>query len=317
MAHRLNELLQTVQVAEPQQVDGLQVFGLRWAGSDRLDYTTLDEGLTAGTLQVTEVSEGGSVPTLKVVNQAGKHVFLMAGEHLIGAKQNRVLNTSLMVAAKGELPVPVSCVEAGRWRYRSQAFASKGTAAHGKLRRLMSKQVGKSYLCAGMPASDQSEVWGEVSRKLGAMGSVSPSSELDQAYEDHGRKLDELLSQVKAPAGCRGVVFAVGGRIAGADLFDKETTLAKLFAKLLRSYALDALETPGGTPVSANDVHRWLTTAAGAQARPFRSPGLGEDVRLEGAGVVGAGLVVEEQPVHVELFPDETPTTAGAAPASA
>jgi hypothetical protein len=32
------------------------------------------------------------------------------------------------------------------------------------------------------------------------------------------------------------------------------------------------------------------------------SPGLGDDVRLQGDGVVGAGLVVDDRPVHVELF---------------
>ena len=40
----------------------------------------------------------------------------------------------------------------------------------------------------------------------------------------------------------------------------------------------------------------------GPKAEPFKSPGLGEDVRLEGPDLVGAGLVVEQTPVHVELF---------------
>jgi hypothetical protein len=53
----------------------------------------------------------------------------MSGEQLLGAKQNRVLNISIMVASKSDLPIPVSGVEAGRWRYQSRKFASSGTAS--------------------------------------------------------------------------------------------------------------------------------------------------------------------------------------------
>jgi len=53
----------------------------------------------------------------------------MSGEQLLGAKQNRVLNISIMVASNSDLPIRVSCAEAGRWRYQSRKFASSGTAS--------------------------------------------------------------------------------------------------------------------------------------------------------------------------------------------
>jgi len=58
-------------------------------------------------------------------------------------------------------------------------------------------------------------------------------------------------------------------------------------------------------------VLAWLRSAAGAKAEPFKSAGLGEDVRLEGPNLVGAGLVVEEQPIHVELFAEQAAPAAG------
>src|SRR5262249_33573510 len=134
MSPSLTNLLRALDVALPRAVHGMQVFGLRSPDGDGLDYTTLDDALAAGTLEVTEVSEGGSVPTLRVSNRAERMVFLMAGEHLIGSKQNRVLNASIMVAAQSELPIPVSCVEAGRWAYRSRTFASGGSSSHSHLR---------------------------------------------------------------------------------------------------------------------------------------------------------------------------------------
>jgi hypothetical protein len=309
MSQQLTELLQSVTVSEPQHGGALQVFGLRWMNAQPFDYTTLDEALAAETLDVTEVNEGGSVPTLKVVNKADQRVFLMAGEHLIGAKQNRVLNASILVAGKTELPIPVSCVEAGRWGYRSFKFSSGGSSSHSYLRAKMAKQVHGSYRAEGTPTSDQGEVWDEVSRKLHKMGSASPSSALHQAYEDQQNRLNDVLGQVKAPEGCSGAAFAFSGRIAGVDLFDKPETLAKLWPKLVGGYAIDALEETEkpAAPTTAAQVLEWLRSVAAAKAEPYKSPGLGYDVRLEGPDVVGAGLVVDEHPVHVELFTNQQP----------
>jgi hypothetical protein len=304
MPHPLTDLFETVHVAAPQEVAGLQVFGLRRDGNTPLTYVTLDDALAAGTLQVTEVNESGSVPTLHVRNTADTMVFLMAGEQLVGAKQNRVLNASIMVDVRTELPIPVSCVEAGRWRYHSRHFASGGTSSHSYLRHLMSKQVTASYKTRREPQSDQGEVWNEVARKLGKMGSASPSSALAQAYADYETRLGDILDQLRVPEGCCGAVFVLGGRIAGVDLFDRPETLTKLWPKLVRAYAIDALEVPASAeaPLAAEAVSGWLRAAASAKFEPFKSPGLGHDVRVEGDHLVGAGLVVHEQPVHVELF---------------
>src|SRR4051812_29626447 len=145
MTTTLSDRLRTVEVLESHSSGNVQVFGLRWPLDDGLPYQTLDEALAAGTLEVTELTEGGSVPLLKVVNRGTEPVFLMAGEQLVGAKQNRILNTSLLVPAGSELTVPVSCVEAGRWGYRSAKFGSGGNMSHGKLRKLLSGHVGDSY----------------------------------------------------------------------------------------------------------------------------------------------------------------------------
>src|SRR5262245_49563303 len=100
MKQQLLDRLQTVQVMDAQSSGPLQVFGLRWETTNDLIYRTLDEALAAGDLEVTEISEAGSVPTLKVTNKGEELVFLMAGEQLVGAKQNRVLNASIMVPGR-------------------------------------------------------------------------------------------------------------------------------------------------------------------------------------------------------------------------
>lgn len=303
--------LQTVQVLDAQSSGALQVFGLRWESTDGMTYRTLDESLASGDLDVTEISEGGSVPTLKVTNKSEEMVFLMAGEQLIGAKQNRVLNASILVPGRAELPIPVSCVEQGRWGYRSAKFGSQGTMSHGCLRSMMSGQVTASYQSEGQARTRQGEVWREVGRKLKRLGAFSPSAALQQTYEDHHARLNDFLRQMPVPGECCGMAFAVGGRLVGVDLFDQPATLGKLWPKVVRAYALDALECGDTqfTAVTADGVKAWLRDAAQAEAQPYKSPGLGYDVRLRGERMIGAGLVVEEHPVHTELFPVAEPRT--------
>ena len=240
-----------------------------------IDYTTLDEALASESVTITEMSEGGSVPTLKLVNRSGRRVFLMAGEQLIGAKQNRVLNTSLLIEAETELPIPVSCVEQGRWAYRSRHFGSHGTTAHGKLRKIMAEQVSESYDLCASPVSNQGEVWREVSRKMETMGSHSESMALAQAYEDRTDRLQETERELEAPDDCIGAVFVRNGRIVAADVFDRPETLKKLWPKLVRAQAIDALEEPDlNVPAPmAKTVLDWLESAAKAEAKSYRSPG--------------------------------------------
>ena len=277
MAQQLHELLPGLEVVATESVGPLQVFGLRGRPASRLNYLTLDEALTTKHFRVDEISESGSVPQLKLQNDVDQRVFVMAGEQLIGAKQNRVLNASLLVERKTQMLAPVSCVERGRWSYRSRSFGSKGSSSHGYLRRKMSKDSYEGYRKHSYPRSKQGEVWAEVDRKMFAMQSASPSDALDQVYDDYAGQLDDLLSQVNVPDDCRGVVFAFAGQIAGADVFDQPATLSKLLPKLLRAYALDALEANSDQQVEADVVTAWLGQARDAQLERFDSPGLGHD----------------------------------------
>jgi hypothetical protein len=178
--------------------------------------------------------------------------------------------------------------------------------SHGLLRKLMSLRAHEGYAREGRPTSAQGEVWQEVGRKLGAMGSPSPTQAMAQAYEDHRQRLNAVIDRVCVPEGCCGVAFAVHGQIAGVDLFDKPATLTKLWRKLIQSYAIDALEPATSSTtrvVAAAEVSSWVASAGNVPADAFQSPGLGTDLRLRSQSLAGASLIVEQHPVHLELFP--------------
>jgi len=234
-----------------------------------------------------------------------------------------------MVAPKSKTRIPVSCVERGRWHYSSPAFRSGGSSAHYALRKITSRSVLHSLAATGIPSSDQGAVWKAVHYLLDSMGSQSGSDALQQVYVDHEAALDRIVSKLEPLAGCNGAVFVIGGRIAGMDLFDRPATFAKLLPKLARAYGIDAVDrSPGDEPVETSkrrpwwpwksradkhapgaalpDVKAWLCSASAAQSERFASAGLGDDIRIRSESLVGAGLVVDGEPVHVELFSEQT-----------
>src|ERR687895_2359877 len=170
------------------------------------EISLLEGALQAGTLHLEEPHEAGSVPELRVVNEGSLRVLILEGDKLIGAKQNRVVNSSVLVAAGSDLTLPVSCIERGRWSYRSRAFSPGTGSPHLALRRLETRSVHDSLRYGRGRRSDQSAVWKEVRRKarLHAAASRSPLSERLDAFE----QLTLLLAACR-----RREVVAFGARI--------------------------------------------------------------------------------------------------------
>jgi hypothetical protein len=268
------------------------------------DYLTLDEALAEGCIRVTEVNEHGSVPTLKVVNTSSAAVFLLDGEELLGAKQNRVINLSILVPASRETVIPVSCVESGRWRSTSETFAASRTAQFAEGRAAKMRQVTHSLETEGHHASDQGEVWAQIAAKSSRLAVTSDTSAMSALFEKVDRPIDDLVAPFRPQARQVGAVFAIDGRVAGLELFDAASTWRKLAPKLLRSYSLDALDPSRGLRTSGiNDVPTMLARLKTANGTTHPAVGEGEDVRLSSAEVVGAALCARGRVIHLSVFP--------------
>src|SRR3979409_1428059 len=132
----LDELLNSITVGEPQVFEEVQVFPLFGNQKESAaPFLQLDEALAEGLAEITEVSDGGSVPQLTVTNKSARDIIIYDGQQLIGAKQNRIVNMTVVVAANSTLPIPVSCVEQGRWGYPSPNFPSSDHFSYPSLRR--------------------------------------------------------------------------------------------------------------------------------------------------------------------------------------
>jgi hypothetical protein len=301
------DTISQIKIGMPATFHNLTLFPLTDGKGMAADYLTLDEALVKKSAHVTEVSEGGSVPELKFVNESGQPVFLLDGEELVGAKQNRVLNLSILAPAGKTLIIPVTCVERGRWHHRSREFSSAARAYYAEGRARKMSQVSFSMKSRGQHHSDQGAVWSELDDKFGRLAASSPTSAMSDMYEQHAAKLEDYVRSFAPAEGQVGMMFAIDGRIVGFDLFDCAETLRKLFPKLIRSYALDALdaslgkETEAKAP-SAADATEFLEGVTRAKLETFSAIGEGEDLRLSARDITGAALAKKERVVHLSAF---------------
>ncbi len=154
-------------------------------------------GAAARPARSTRSASRGSCPSSPSRNPTDANVLLYDGEELLGAKQNRILNVTVLVAARSTTPIPVSCVEEGRWSRRSASFASAPHAAHPELRRRKAQRLAAEPLARGVA---QSEVWDEVRAKSARMRRPLPDRRAGRRLPLAGGRAARARAGVPAPA---------------------------------------------------------------------------------------------------------------------
>lgn len=290
-------LTSMIQLGDPVEHRGIVIAPLFPRRTPVTDYVTLDEAIPLG-FRVTEVDSAGSVPELRAVNPLEKDVLLYDGEELIGAKQNRILNVTVLVAARGETMIPVSCVEEGRWHARSAAFASAPHASYPELRRLKAERLSAEPLARGVA---QSVVWDEVRSKSARHGARSATGAQADVFRTRHSELAKLRKSFEPVAGQSGALFALGDRLC-LDYVSRPAAFTRLYPKLLEGYLLDALERLDGGAADAAALERFLSAIDDAPRSRGPSAGLGEDLRLGAEGVVGSGLELDGELIQLCTF---------------
>lgn len=285
---------------------------LHGPGQGGLDVATLEEARGRGDLVITERGQA-QVPELIVANRGKLHVLLLAGEILVGGKQNRVLREDILLPPRsGPRALGVYCVEQGRWSGGGGRadFDARGTVAPSAVR------------SRAMTGAGQDQVWAAVDRSLRSVAAAPPTANLQQAYEQHDvqRHLTEVERAPEArPAappvaggaegaapGTLGAAVFIGPRLAGLDLFSDPGLFARQWPKLLRAHALDAYRMPEPGIVDEAWVRRrvddLLQAAGRAEGTARGNAGVGHLFEFRAGGAHGAALIAEGRVIHAAVL---------------
>ena len=219
------------------------------------NYVSLKEALEKQTIEVRELSTGGTVNTLKLSNLGKDTIYIMAGEVVLGGKQDRAIGQELILppGAK-DVQVKVFCVEHHRW-----SQGSDGTKFNGYYG-IAGNQVRKKVVVD----KNQSQVWAKVDEAHGKAGvSSSTSSFKDiKKSEDYMKTMGDYkeyyLPKLKAVENLLGFVIVSGDKIMGLEAFATEHLMKQQLDKLLESYATEAMQEGAKVTVTTEQVDAYM-----------------------------------------------------------
>jgi len=296
----VTELLRTLVPAESLAHGALAVVPLVAPQLPEPGWLTLAEA--GDRVTIGEVSEGGSVPDVTVNNGADRPLLLLDGEELVGAKQNRILNATVLVAARSQITIPVSCVEAGRWDYRGRHFAPGDGSLYASLRRKKAEWVSRSIREGRGQTTDQGAIWDELADKQSRHGVLSPTRAMRDFYAQFEQGIEAARAALAPVSGQTGALVYLSGQWIGGDILPSPGVFARAWDRLCPGYAADAIGTRGTGPLRPRPpalLRRFETCPV--EAVP--AVGLGAEYRLTGLRTTGAALVAEERVAHLMVFP--------------
>ncbi|MEI7688449.1 MAG: DUF6569 family protein, partial [Planctomycetota bacterium] len=228
----------------------------------------------------------------------------LEGEELVGAKQNRILNTSVLLPAKCKIKIPVSCVERGRWAYKSRQFGSEGRHCPSKLRHSLKSSVSESLIEGSGHRSNQGKVWEEVDKQHAALGVSSKTAAMADSFESRQPQIDQYAEQFQYPEGAAGLAVAVGDKIVAVDLFDNPTTCRKVWRRLLSGFILDGVSRASEAgQVTHPAVEDTLTAMRNSTWEKVVPVGDGEEYRVKSEdGTQASVLAFADSLVHGSLL---------------
>ncbi len=294
--------MRAARVGQSAVHGGLLVFWLTVKDqAPALEVATLDEARKSGALLISERDQA-TVPELVIENRGKGHVLLLAGEILIGGKQNRVLREDILLPPlSGPRPIGVYCVEQGRWNEGRKEFESKGTFAQPGLRSSL------------MERADQSRVWDSVAKaaRKAAPASQSPTSSYQAIYDDARIKdhLSEVerLALMRPPVLAHGAAVFFGPSLSGLDLFHAPGLFAREWPKLLRAYAVETYNSkmlPRDVPEAKLRAHveGLLAQAARVEGSLRGNAGVGQLFEFRAGSGRGAALLFEGRAIHTAIL---------------
>ena len=296
-----------IQINEAISYENLSIIPLTNNKIDEFKCLPFAEAIAEDLASVSEKNQEGSVSELTVQNKSIKPLFLLDGEELLGAKQNRTVNLSILVLPKSSLVIPVTCVEAGRWGFRgANRFLNSEYIYFSEGRRRRTRKVGYALAAGGERFSDQTEVWNDIDRKAEAMGSRSRTRSMNDMYHRWESHLDNFVYNLESKENQIGSLFFINGKIKGMEVFNSPSLFNHYNAKIIKSYAIDALEKiqlrKSDNIQSKSEF--FLENLKESEFTAYKALGMGTDLRLNSPSYNSAGLSAGNKLIHLIAFPE-------------
>ena len=258
------------RLSGPYTHDNLTIFLIH--GDDQKKgwhFVTLDEALKH---KMVVVHETKNVNQLAIENVSNTDVFVQAGDIVRGGQQDRTIAFDMIVPPKsGKVPLGAFCVESGRWRQR-------GKEGHLSFGSSTNQLASNALKLAARKGASQKEVWDNVSKaqmdlKKNLKGEVQAaesksSLELTLEHKKVMEAVNACILKLECSPKCKedviGYAVVINGKVNNADVYASNRLFTKLWPKLLKASAVEALAEKNDKkfePVKVETVEAFLAAA--------------------------------------------------------
>jgi len=274
--------------------------------SDTFEYIHGLRALLEGMLVITEQSESGDVNHLSAKNNSPHYIFFSDGDILEGAKQNRVLNTAVLLKPESTFTIPVSCVEQGRWRYRTRQFSGSDMFAPHKLRKNKLDKMSRHQEEKEMAAREtQGDVWRDVREYT---VSFNISSDTDDLTDVMNKKLHAMRHKQphhtlpERHPEANGVAVCVDGSVQMVEIFNRRDVFGEYFNRIVQAVMFD-FEVPGiqEGDIKADEYHllEYLDQLFAKEWKQSPATAEGYEHRISDGNLSGIQLCFGDHLIHM------------------
>ncbi|MFA6290680.1 MAG: HIRAN domain-containing protein [Victivallales bacterium] len=306
---KLREFFKNIKIGQAISNEDVTVVPLFGKVDEDCKYMGCGDALDRELLKVQEVSESGAVSTLTATNRGEKPVFIISGQGLKGAKQDRIVNISIIIDIKTSINVPVSCVEAHRWNYSKDNVFRKSNVAAPKVRFSLHRSVNENVKAHKNYCSNQGEIWDTVDKVAEGTGVKSATACLNDVYDKYEKRLKDFSDKIKYPDKACGLAVFNGPKLVSLDYFGYPELMKSSWNDIVRSVALGAMDSMNkpavkkqGTLKADQEIKKFLDGIIDKAVQPEKSPGKGLYVRSQSKNHEAGLLIDEEKLVHLSAY---------------
>lgn len=289
-----------------QEFKNVTVIPIKSVCSINEDILTLKKGLSLGLVEITECNPS-TVGEILVKNDSIAPLILVDGEEIVGAKQNRIINSTILIPPVTTSKVSVSCTEQGRWEYKNSdvKFSQSKYFANSNTRRLKSMNLYDNAPCQNM-------VWDSINELEEYTKSRSPTSALNDTYENINH--NEIINHFKCLDGQIGLIIVFNNEILGLELFASSWLYSDFHEKIIRSYLIDNINSnidsnktlTGFSGSKFNhlnyDIDIFLANISLSNFKRETNVGLGDTIKFSNIYGTGSSLIYKDNIIYLNYF---------------
>ena len=264
--------------------------------------------IKTGDLIISESTGEGVVGKLIALNNTNAYLLLTDADVLIGAKQNRVVNKSVLLAPLTKTVIDVSCIERLRWQYTSKDFSNSRSVADPDLRKEKASSLSFTKNDPNEQKPDtQRTVWSYVNERIRETGCPSRTESYSELISYRMSKAANDFPVCEPEKGCNGLAVILDRKVISADLFGREEIYKYYFPMLRDSAFRMANQRKGIKPVDIDEVYYKVLDALDNFEVAERHPesdytGAGLFNIIETPGIIGFDLTFKGRLIHDAIF---------------